>query len=108
MNGSPRVASGNLWRVGGLFFGLWLIPMGWLVVRSRWLPLPLGWLLVAGGAGYVLNTFVTFLVPGSETLSGLLVIPASVGEFWTIGYLLVRGVARSAAEIESVVAQQPR
>ena len=31
--------SGNFWTVGGLFFGLWLIPMGWLVVRSagcRW------------------------------------------------------------------------
>ena len=32
------VISGHLWGVGGLFFGLWLIPMGWLVVRSRWLP----------------------------------------------------------------------
>ena len=32
------VFSGHLWGVGGLFFGLWLIPMGWLVVRSGWLP----------------------------------------------------------------------
>ena len=27
------VISGHLWGVAGLFFGLWLIPMGWLVVR---------------------------------------------------------------------------
>lgn len=26
------VVSGHLWGVGGMFFGLWLIPMGWLVV----------------------------------------------------------------------------
>ena len=29
------LVSGNLWSVGGLFFGLWLIPMGWCVLRLR-------------------------------------------------------------------------
>ena len=53
------VVSANLWGVAGLFFGLWLIPMGWLVVRSRWLPLWLGRLLILGGAGYLLSTFVS-------------------------------------------------
>ena len=27
------VVSGNLWIIGGIFFGLWLIPMGWLARR---------------------------------------------------------------------------
>lgn len=25
--------NGSAWQVGGVFFGLWLIPMGWLVLR---------------------------------------------------------------------------
>ena len=54
------VISGHLWGVAGLFFGLWLIPMGWLVVRSRWLPRPLGLVLMVGGVGYVLSTFVSY------------------------------------------------
>ncbi len=57
------VASGHLWGVGGMFFGLWLIPMGWLVVRSRWLPQPLGWILIVGGVGYLVSAFVTSPVP---------------------------------------------
>src|SRR5207342_2678078 len=51
------VISGHLWGVGGLFFGLWLIPMGWLASRSRWVPRGLGEQLMIGGAGYVLSTF---------------------------------------------------
>ncbi|MFI7022754.1 DUF4386 domain-containing protein [Micromonospora sp. NPDC049900] len=88
--------SGDLWTVGGIFFGLWLIPMGWCVLRSGWLPRALGWTLVVGGVGYVLNTFVTYLVPDAGILADLLVVPATVGEFWILGYLIVRGVRRSA------------
>ena len=28
----------NLLFAGALFFGLWLIPMGWCVLRSGWMP----------------------------------------------------------------------
>ncbi|TCB94472.1 DUF4386 domain-containing protein [Micromonospora zingiberis] len=88
--------SGNLWTVGGLFFGLWLVPMGWCVLRSGWLPRALGWILVVGGAGYVLNTFVAYLAPGAGIVADLLVVPATVGEFWILGYLIVLGVRKSA------------
>ncbi|PZG13386.1 DUF4386 domain-containing protein [Micromonospora craterilacus] len=90
------LVGGNLWIVGGLFFGLWLVPMGWCVLRSGWLPRTLGWVLVAGGAGYVLSTFVTYLAPGAGIVADLLVIPASVGEFWMLGYLIIWGVRRPA------------
>jgi len=85
-----------MWGVGALFFGLWLIPMGWLVVRSAWMPRPLGWILIVGGVGYVLSAFVRYLVPDVGVVADLLTVPASVGEFWMVGYLLVRGVRRSA------------
>ena len=86
------VASGHLWGVAGLFFGLWLIPMGWLVIRSRWLPLPLGWILIAGGVGYVLSTLVTYTVPDADLVSQLLTFPAIVGEVWIMGYLITVGI----------------
>lgn len=88
--------SGNLWSVGALFFGLWLIPMGRAVLRTGWMPAALGWLLVAGGAGYVLGTFLGSVLPGLQGVADAFAVPATVGEFWMIGYLLMRGVRRAA------------
>lgn len=88
------VVGDNLWGVSALFFGLWLIPMGLCVLRSGWMPRPLGRLLVAGGVGYVLSAFVRYLLPDASAVADLLAVPASVGEFWMVGYLLVRGVRR--------------
>ena len=88
------LVSGNVWQVGNVFFGLWLIPMGMCVLRSGWMPRALGWVLVVGGVGYVLNAFVAYLVPDVGPMAALLALPATVGEFWMIGYLLTRGVSR--------------
>jgi hypothetical protein len=88
------LVSDNLWGVGALFFGLWLIPMGWCVLRSGWMPRALGWILVGGGVGYVLSAFIRYLVPDAQVLVEALSYPASLGEFWMVGYLLVHGVRR--------------
>ncbi|GIM90837.1 hypothetical protein Ato02nite_026300 [Paractinoplanes toevensis] len=77
------LVSGHLWTAGGIFFGLWLIPMGQAVLTTGWMPRPLGWILIAGGVGYAVSAFVP---------SDLLAVPASIGEFWMVGYLLVKGV----------------
>lgn len=55
--------SGAFWGVGALFFGLWLIPMGYLVLTSEWMPRPLGWILIGGGVGYILSAFVVISFP---------------------------------------------
>lgn len=86
------VVSGHLWGVGDLFFGLWLIPMGWLVVRSGWLPRVLGQLLMVGGVGYVLSTLVSYVFASATLAAGLLVVPATIGELWIVGYLIVFGI----------------
>ena len=89
--------SGNLWGVGALFFGLWLIPMGWLVLRSGWMPRVLGWLLVVAGALYLGSALLTYLFPDAASAIDLLTVPASVGEAWIMGYLVIFGVRRRAA-----------
>ena len=86
--------SQNLWGVGSVFFGLWLIPMGRCVLRSGWMPRVLGWTLVAGGIGYLLSAFTAALAPEAQTLVNVLPLPATVGEIWMICYLLIFGVRR--------------
>ena len=83
--------SDSFWSVGALFFGLWLIPMGWVAATSGRYPRGLGWILVAGGAGYVVSAFVDAL-DGPAWLVSTFAIPATVGEFWMIAYLLVVGI----------------
>ncbi len=88
--------SGNAWDVGNLFFGLWLIPMGVLVRRSGFMPRTLGWILVAGGAGYIAAGFTTYLLPDATALTEYLPFFATIGEFWIIAYMLIFGVRKTA------------
>lgn len=79
------------WAVGGLFFGLWLIPMGRMVTTSKRMPVWLGWILVLGGVGYILQTFI-YYTGFRHSLLDTLTLPATIGEFWMIGYLLIFGI----------------
>jgi hypothetical protein len=88
--------SEGFWAVGTVFFGAWLIPMGYLALRSGWIWRWLGWVLIIGGVGYVVSLLVDILVPDSTLAVGLLTIPATIGEFGMLGYLIIRGVPRRA------------
>ena len=89
--------SDHLWLTGEIFFGLWLVPMGRLVLLSGWMPRLLGWILIVGGVGYVAGPFLVYLTD-VRGLADVVALPASVGEFWMVGYLLVRGVNATARE----------
>lgn len=89
--------SAAVWRVGAVFFGLWLIPMGWCAMRSTFAPHLLGWTLMVGGVGYVLSAFVDVLTTNASTLVSALTVPATIGEFWMVGYLLLTGLRRQPA-----------
>lgn len=81
----------NAWGVGGLFFGLWLIPLGYIITSTKRMPVWLGRTLIAGGIGYLISTTINYI--GIESpLFGYLTVPAAVGEFWMIGYLLIFGI----------------
>ena len=91
--------SGACWMVGNIFFGLWLIPMGWFAVSTRRFPRVLGWVLMVGGVGYVLSALIGVGAPDlASTADAVLPLAASVGEFWMLGYLLVFGI-RPAREL---------
>ncbi len=84
--------SGQFWHVGNIFFGLWLIPMGWLTWKANFGHRLLGWTLIVGGVCYVLSAFIAVLVPEGGSWIGLLPVAATVGEFWMIGLLLWTGL----------------
>jgi len=86
------VLSGSFWQVGAVFFGLWLMPMGWLVLKSGMAHRALGWILMLGGTGYVLSVFIAVLLPKAGAWAGVLSVPAAVGEFWIIILLVWRGL----------------
>lgn len=81
----------NAWGIGGLFFGLWLFPMGYIIIKSKRMPIWLGRVIVLGGIGYLISTVIRYL--GIDfSFNRLLTLPATIGEFWMIGYLLIFGV----------------
>lgn len=79
-------------RIASLFWGLWLLPFGWLVLRSGRLPRVLGVLLILGGLGYVLQVFGG-LVPGFADAAFVpyVRLPAAVGEIGSCLWLLAFG-----------------
>ena len=86
-------------RIASLFWGLWLLPFGWLVLRSGRIPRVLGLLLVLGGAGYVVQVFGG-LVPGlaDSALMGYVRMPAALGEIGSCLWLLVFGARVGASQ----------
>lgn len=81
----------NAWGVGSLFFGLWLIPMGYIIVSSQRMPIWLGRVLILGGVGYIASAFLSYAGIKYSWID-FLTIPATIGEFWIIGYMLVFGI----------------
>ena len=71
-----------------VFWGLWLLPLGSLVLRSGFLPKLLGILLAIAGAGYLFDSGTQLLFPGFATISQF----TFVGELLFPLWLLIKGV----------------
>ena len=79
--------------IAQMFFGLWLLPLGYLVVTSGYFPKTLGVVLAIGCFGYLADVFAHFLTPTiSVRISPFLLTPAAVGELWLVAWLLVKAV----------------
>jgi hypothetical protein len=80
--------------IAQIFFGLWLIPLGYLARKSGMFPKALGVLLIVGGACYLVGMLAVFLVPDSgEKVNVLVTIPSAIAEIAMVLYLLVVGVS---------------
>jgi hypothetical protein len=79
--------------IAQIFFGLWLLPLGYLAHRSGMFPRALGVLLMIGCFSYLVDMLAMFLLPATaDSISTFVLAPAAVAELWMVGYLLVKGV----------------
>lgn len=76
-----------------IFWGLWLLPFGLLVIRSKFIPKIIGIFLVIGCFSYLLESITSFFIPDySEIVTPYLMLPLMIGEFSIIFWLLIKGV----------------
>lgn len=76
-----------------IFWGLWLIPFGLLVYRSRFLPRFLGVWLIVGCFAYLALSFAGFLFPAYEERVFAVGTPFRMGELATMLWLVVMGAS---------------
>ena len=75
-------------NIAGIFWGLWLFPMGYLVFKSGYIPRILGVLLIIGGFGYLIDCVTFFLIPNFAAIS----LFTFWGEVLLPLWLLIKGV----------------
>jgi hypothetical protein len=81
------------YAIAGVFFGLWLMPLGYLGVKSAMFPKALSVALVAAGGGYLADTLANIVAPElTATIHPIAALLGIVGEVWILAYLLVKGV----------------
>lgn len=74
-----------------VFFGLWMLPLGYLFFKSNFMPKSLGIILMIGSSGYVIHAVYLIVAPG---VSEKFILLAVVAEVATIVWLLAIGVKR--------------
>ena len=83
--------------IAQVFFGLWLVPLGYLAYKSELFPKWLGAVLITGGACYLVDLLTAFLTPNfAQMIHGFVIIPSAIAEIAMVLYLLVIGVKTPA------------
>jgi hypothetical protein len=78
--------------VAAIFWGLWLLPLGALVIGSGFAPRALGVLLILAGLAYPAVSFTALLLPQYGQLVSLVALPfEAAGELPMIAWLLITG-----------------
>jgi hypothetical protein len=74
-----------------ILWGLWLLPLALLVLRSRFLPRFLGVWLVINGFAYMIISFTGLLLPQYKEKVFAISSPALLGELAIMLWLVIRG-----------------
>lgn len=84
----------GIWSFGLIVFGLHLIAIGWMAVRTRLIPRMIGVLLLLAGFSYTL-VHVLYQFPAVEGMTAMLelilMLPMFVGELAFAVWLIVKG-----------------
>lgn len=84
------------YSLGLVFFGLSVLILGYLIVRSGYIPGILGILLIFASAGYLVDSFAKVLMPNYDSFAAvfalIVFVPALIGELALGLWLLIKGV----------------
>ncbi|GAC1645586.1 MAG: hypothetical protein NVS9B15_03220 [Acidobacteriaceae bacterium] len=79
-------------NLAAIFWGLWLLPLALLIVRSRFLPRAIGAFLFLNGLAYPVITLAQFLVPSYQPAIARYATIFELGELVLIAYLIIFGI----------------
>lgn len=101
-----RAAFASTWTWGLGIFGLHLLLIGWLALRTS-VPRLLAWAVVLAGAAYSLDTAAHVSVPDyasyAQVATVLVAVPAVVGELGLAVWMLLRGVEPDDVEPDDAI-----
>jgi hypothetical protein len=76
-----------------IFFGIECLLIGWLIVRSGYIPAWVGILMQIAGVCYLINSFALILSPPlASSLFPAILLPCLIGELSLALWLVIRGV----------------
>lgn len=81
----------NGYWIAQIFFGAWLLPLGYLVYKSGFLPKILGIVMMVHFVGWTLTTLQFFLFPGFTAITYVTYPLGFISEFGLTLWLLIMG-----------------
>ena len=84
-------------QLAAVFWGLWLLPLGLLSLRSGFIPKVFGASAIAGGIGYVLGATTDLVAPQLQSALATPAFVLQLGEPAMILWLLLGGATRGRA-----------
>lgn len=98
---------GSGFDIAGIFWGLWLFPLGMLVYRSRFLPRFLGVLLMIGTFAYLANSFTSLVLPTYEDVVSRWASPLQLVEVVFMLWLVIKGAKPPAVKSAPLAQSAP-
>ena len=92
----------TLWTVGLLFFGIHLIVLGYLAIKSAFIPKTLGVLLLLATIGYIIDGMAKLLMSNyidyKNIFEVIVIMPSVIGEFSFTIWLLIKGFKKQISK----------
>jgi hypothetical protein len=91
-----------------MFLGLWLLPLGYLVIKSGYFPKPLGALLIIGCFAYIASLSAQILAPAVGTSTAPVFITIGrTAQLCFLTWLLIKTVNIPAPGQQAPATAQP-
>ena len=93
------------WLIGLLCFGIHLILLGYLIIRSGYVSKTLGYVLIVAGTAYGIDTLANALLANYDDFATvflmIVAVPSVIGELWLGLWLLLRAGKAQESTIQA-------